>query len=446
MKKIGFVNICDRDYIGSNVNKMACLAVGNLRAKGIDIFSIDSPVTDYKNAEQAGRELVKNNVDGVILFLGTWVDCSVVMSVIREVEHLPMCLWGFGMFEAAGRLESTGSYVSFVMFKGVMDRLGYRYKPVLGGCDDPQTLDSIVSFCKAAFCEGILKRARIGLVGYTSMSIYTGTFDHVLMRAKIGPEIVQMDSFTVFNKAEQISQADIDHTILWLKERARINKDVSDTYLEKAARLTCALKEICDSQGLIAMNVKCQYEFSKEYGMVACIPVSSLSDMGIVGSCEGDMMNTVSMLILNLLSGSVVAYGDSMNHEGNTVKFSSCGFIPFSMGVENSQEIRAFMPHPAFTGIQNSFVLRPERITVMRLVEDIGNYHILYFTGQGQPTALRQGYMPALDVRLDGKINDLIDAYSGQHYAICYGDISAEIEDYCRIKRIKAIRVQGVAP
>ena len=99
------------------------------------------------------------------------------------------------------------------------------------------------------------------------------------------------------------------------------------------------------------------------------------------------------------------------------------------------------MPHPAFSGIQNSFVLRPERVTVLRLIEDIGSYRIVYFTGQGQPTPLRQGYMPALDVALDGKIDDLVRAYAGQHFAICYGDLSAEIEDYGLLMGIKTIRI-----
>ncbi len=436
---IGFVNVCHEDYVDDNAINMAKLAADGLRKKGVDVFAIEEPVTNYINSEAAGKKLAREGVDGVILFMGTWIECPNAMSVVREVEHLPMCLWGFGMFEVQGRLESTGSYVSFAMFKGVMDRVGYKYKAVLGGCDDGDTLDSVASFCRAAQAEARMKRTRIGLVGYTSMSIYTGTFDHVLLRAKVGPEVVQMDSYTVINKAEAVEQKNVDETIEWLSARAKILDEVSKENLETAARLTYALKDICDKQGLSAMNVKCQYEFSKEYGMVACVPVSALSDMGVVGSCEGDMMNTVSMMILHLLSGKVVTYGDSMNHEGNTVKLSSCGFIPFSMGQD--QQISNFMPHPGFKGIQNSFVLRPERVTVMRLVEDIGGYHIVYFTGQGLPTQKRQGYMPALDVELDGDVADLVKNYSGQHYAICYGDVSAEIEDYCRLKGIKAVRV-----
>jgi L-fucose isomerase-like protein len=441
MNKIGFVNICHEDYVDDNAIEIARMSVEALRAHGLNVYAVETPVTNFRNAEQAGRDMLAQCVDGVILFMGTWMECPNAMSVIREIEHLPMCLWGFGMFEKDGLLESTGSYVSFAMFKGVMDRIGYRYKAVLGTYDDTAVIGSVISFCKAAYCIGFMKRSRVGLIGYTSMGIYPGTFDHVLMRSKIGPEVVQTDSYTVFNLAAQASDDDTKATILWLKARARINTDVDDASLEKAARLTCALLRLCERDGLTAMNVKCQYEFSKEYGMVACVPVSSLSDMGIVGSCEGDMMNTVTMMILHLLSGCVVTYGDAINHEGNTVKLSSCGFIPFSMGVGGTQEIRRFMPHPGFSGIQNSFVLRPERVTVMRLIEEIGCYRIVYFTGQGQPTALRQGYMPALDVTLDGNVDDLVQAYSGQHYAICYGDVSKEIEDYGMLMDIKTTRI-----
>ena len=37
---------------------------------------------------------------------------------------------------------------------------------------------------------------------------------------------------------------------------------------------------------------------------------------------------------------------------------------------------------------------------------------------------MRGGCMPALDVRLDGSLAALEEAYAGQHYALCYGDVS----------------------
>jgi len=175
--------------------------------------------------------------------------------------------------------------------------------------------------------------------------------------------------------------------------------------------------------------------------MVMCVPLSLAADNGIVSSCEGDILNTVSMMILHLLSGRVVSYGDSINHTQNTVKLSSCGFLPFSMGVSGTQMIQPFMPNRGFTGIQTSFVMRPERVTVLRLIEDIGSYHILCFTGTGLVTQMRDGFMPALDIDLDGDIEKLLENYSGQHYAVCYGDVSQEIEDLARILKIRTIRI-----
>ena len=106
-----------------------------------------------------------------------------------------------------------------------------------------------------------------------------------------------------------------------------------------------------------------------------------------------------------------------------------------------TKKIGNFLPHPGFTGIQPSFVQKPGKVTVLRLIEGKGDYRILYFTGEGLNTELRQGYMPALDIRLDGDINRLIEHYSGQHYAICYGDIRSRIEALSKIMNIETIAI-----
>jgi len=399
---VGFVNLCHEDYVDQNVLGLVELAANGLRAKGVDLHRVEKPCANYKDAMAAGRELVAVGVQGVILFLGAWMECSTAMALIREIEHLPMCIWGFPMFIGNGALQSTGSYVSFAMFRGTMERAGYRFKAVLGLPDDPETLNKITSFCRAAVCAEKLKRTRIGLVGYTSMNIYPGTFDHLLLRVKIGPDVEQMDAYTVINIAESLDAVEISEAAAYIRSLAKCKEDVTEQALRKAAGLFIALKKLCAEKMLHAINVKCQYEFSKEYKMTMCVPLSALANMGIVTSCEGDMMNTVSMLMANLLTGSAVAYGDVIHHDGGILKLSSCGFIPLSMGNPEKRLIGAFMPHPGFTGIQCSYVLPPGRVTVLRLVEDRCGYHILYFTGEGLETQLRQGYMPALDVKIDG--------------------------------------------
>lgn len=439
--RIGFLNICHADYVTESSEAMAAAAAGTLEQAGVDLVRIPAPLTDCRSAERAGRELVKAEVDGVILFLGTWMECSVAMSALREVEHLPLCLWGFQMFMERGSLASTGSYVSFAMFKGSMERAGYRFKPLLGLPGDRGTMEQAASFCRAASCSNSLKHTRIGLVGYSAMSIYPGTFDHLFLRVKIGPEVEQIDSHTLIRMALEARPDEIDGMTEILKSRAAVRMDVTEEDLAKAGGLAAALKRLAFEKDLQCVNVKCQYEFSKEYGMAMCVPLSLLSEFGIVSSCEGDMMNSVSMVILRCLSGGPVAYGDAVHHQDGAVKLSSCGFIPFDMGADGMREVRRFMPHPGFKGIQNSFAPRPGRVTVLRLVEDRCGYHFLCFAGEGLDTELRQGYMPALDVRPDGGVEKLAENYSGQHYAFCYGDFSSDIKDLARILGIGFLQI-----
>jgi L-fucose isomerase-like protein len=441
-RRIGFVSVGHPDYIDDLVLGQTKKAIdGITRAGYCPVVFGGGPVADHRAAMAAGKYLAAGDVSGVVLFLASWVECPTVMSALREVEHLPLCLWGFPMCEQNGKLESTGSYVSFAMIKGVLDRAGYRYIPVLGDVEDGKTKQKIACFCRAASAAAKLKRSRVGLVGYTSMSIYTGTFDHLFMRLKVGPEIEQIDSYTLLNTAESKTAEEKQKVIEYYKEAANIHGEVGGDALLRSAGIYLASEELIKDRALDALNIKCQYEFSKEYKMVPCVPLSLLADLGFVTSCEGDILNTVSMLILNLLTGQTVTYGDCMNHSGNTVKFSSCGFLPFSMGEPGGALIRNFMPHPGFSGIQCSFALRPEKVTLIRLVEDRCSYHILYFTGMGEKTELRGGYMPALDVKLNGDVSELVKNYSGQHYAICYGDASEQIEMLSEIMGIRAIKI-----
>ena len=205
MSKIGFICIGHEDYVSKSSDDMAKRAVKELRNKGLEVVWKNATAVDSNSARQLARSILKEDVESIIIFMATWMECPVAMSVVREIEHLPFALWGTPMFENNGDMESTGSFVSFAMFKGSLDRLEYRFKSLLGSPDDEETIQVAFEFCNAASAYENLKRTSIGLVGYTSMSIYPGTFDHLLMRKIIGPEIVQMDTYTVIEHMKKRS-------------------------------------------------------------------------------------------------------------------------------------------------------------------------------------------------------------------------------------------------
>jgi L-fucose isomerase-like protein len=184
--------------------------------------------------------------------------------------------------------------------------------------------------------------------------------------------------------------------------------------------------------------------------MTACLPMALLADSGLVASCEGDMMVLVSQALLGLLTGQVAPYGDILDLQGSRMLLSSCGFAPFSLAHEEPPGKSAGptdtcrvceFGHPGFDGLICSFTLRRGPVTIARLSEGVGDYRLLYATGTGAETELRQGRFPALQIELDGDPRALLDNLASQHFALCYGDQSERLEDWCRIVGVKATRV-----
>lgn len=438
MGSIGFIALSEADYgLDGHVDSLVKRTLAVMKEMDIPVKDIGI-ISSEISAKEAGIQLSCSKIDGVVIFLSSWVKCSVLMAVYREIDHLPICLWGFPMWMDGSTERSTGSYVSYAMIMGVLNRLSRPFTGILGFPENSK--EEINRFYLAARAYQMLKRSRIGLVGYSSMSIYPGTFDHLLLRAMIGPEVEYIDSYTCINIAEQQSAGQKHDVVKQLEDLATIRPDVSRDSLLKASGLYLALQELKRSLALDAINVKCQYEFSKEYAMTMCIPLSLANDRQLLANCEGDVLCTVSMMILHYLTNQTVAYGDAITHDGSVLKLSPCGYMPFSLGC-GKLEISNFMPNCGFSGIQCCFVMKPGKVTVLRLVEDIGSYHILYFTGEGIDTNKRQGYMPALDIILDGNIERLIENYAGQHFAICYGDVSESIEVLAKMLKVKTVRI-----
>ncbi len=437
--RIGFIHIGHPDYPNDVGLQFAGAAADALRTQGILAITDDQAYTDPISAARRGQEMLGERLDGVIVWLNTWIEASTAVAAIREFEHLPFAVWSFGMYEGEGRRESTGSFVAGCVMKGTLERMRYPFKLLQGLVDDPGVMGDAAAFARAANAYQRLKRTRLGLIGYASMSMYPGTFDHVLLRRCIGPEVVHFDTYSLVRLAEGIGY---NETKAFAEELARgAEVDVESERLTKAARLYGALTKLADRHALNALNVKCQYELSQDWGMTPCVALSKLADQGTVCACEGDVMLSATMCALAYLTGETVTYGDILDLQGDTMLLSACGFAPMSLAHEGEPVRICELGHPGFDGIICSFTLERGPVTFARLVEGRGDYRLVYGTGMGVDTDLRQGRFPALNVKLDGDPQSLLDNIASQHWALCYGDLSAEIEDLCRVLGVTTVRV-----
>ncbi|MHB8276855.1 MAG: L-fucose/L-arabinose isomerase family protein [Candidatus Humimicrobiaceae bacterium] len=456
--KIGFLAIGHKDYVNELSHSFTLKALDNLKHGNINIVFVEKTLTDLISAQEEAKKISKMDLDGIVIFLETWIECSVAMAAIRMIEHLPFLVWGFPMFTNLKKFrEQTGSFVAYAALKGSLDRVGYNYKGVLGEVDDKQILEEVSSFSKAAYTFNRLKEARVGLIGYASMSMYPGNFDHLLLRRFIGPEVIHIDTYLLIKEIEKIKDDECRRFIKDLIKTIEVSKEVKPGELIQSIKMYLALKEIVNNYKLSALTVKCQYELSQVFGMTPCIPLSLLADEGIVSGCEGDILTLITMLIFSLISNETIAYGDVLDvTKDQIILLSSCGFAPFSLAnekkkksIKNINEIinylsyeQSFKEKGKFSilqGILSSNTFKTGIVTFGRLYEGIGKYKIIYGTGECLDTELRQGIMPAAKILLNGNPQVLIDNFPSQHYSFCYGDILDPIKDLCKILDIEIL-------
>ena len=436
MTKMAFIRIAHKDYQSDMSREKGIEALKNIKQDGIKYFTNSEPLVDPVEARKFAYKVLKENVDGVLLYFDTWAEPSIAMSVILELKHLPLAIWGSPMFEYKGGLESTGSFVAIAVFSGSLKRLGISHKYIHGAVDDKNIIEDIKRFAIIAKTIKALRATRIGLVGYAAMSIYSGTFDQLMLRGIIGPEVLQIDSYNLIKLAESADKKQYDQFETKVKKCASIGTDVKPEHIEKEGRLYYGIKELVRKYDLDAINVKCQYELSQDWGCIACPALSLIADEGLVSGCEGDVLTTSSQVILNLLTGQAIAYGDILNVQNGEALFSACGFAPYSTAQDPTKVELRDIGHPGFNGPIVSLVMKKEKVTYMRLNEKDCGYVMGIGTGEGLDTELRQGRFPALKFKINGSEDSFLKSLHSQHYALCFGDYTEHLKELCEFLKI----------
>ena len=439
MCKIAFIRLAHKDYQSDISRQKGKEAIKVLLERKIEIFYNDEPLVDAVKAREFGYKINAENVGGVLIFFDTWTESSVAMSLVLEIKHLPIAIWGFPMFISNGLMESTGSFVSMPVFSGSLKRLGIKHEFILGLPSNKDTIEKVMKFVKVASTIKSLRSTRIGLVGYAAMSMYPGTFDHLKLRGKIGPEILQIDTYTLLNIAQSASKNQYEKFLKNVKQYAAISEELKCEYLEKEGRLYYAIKELIKIYQLDSINIKCQYELSQEYKCIACPALSLIAEEGSVTGCEGDILTTVSQVILNCLSKQPITYGDIVNIENGEVIFSACGFAPYSLAEDPKKVQLNDINYPGFEGPIVSLVYKKGKITYMRLNEGTNGYIMNIGIGMGLDSELRQGKFPALKFKIIGEEKKFLETLYSQHYAICYGDYVKELLSLCNFLNIDYI-------
>jgi L-fucose isomerase-like protein len=274
--------------------------------------------------------------------------------------------------------------------------------------------------------------------------MYTAAFDHLGLRRDFGPEVDQLDQYVLIKRLESLKASEVRPLIAKAKKQWNLGKAVREKDLRISLRMYLALKQLAKEHRWDAVNVKCQYELSKDYGYTPCVPLSLLGN-DLPCSCEGDIPLITTQLLIYYLTGKITSYCDIHTVDENELLMGACGFAPFGLGTGRPKVDRTVT---LYQGLANCTQYKEGRITIARLSytrERKMQLHVA--TGQAQaPRDFREvGCLPypGMDMVLDGDTEDFAQHIMSQHYAVVYGDITQDLEEFCNLVPVEIIRVKS---
>lgn len=436
--RLAYVPFGYPDYPAEVLSRMVHNSLTSLEQMDVEVLPAP-PVITLDDVEPARAFLHRETYDAIVLVLVSWVEAPLLIATLRPFRDVPVILWSHTTFMEGDNRVTLGALPAAGVIRETLEEMAFRFCFVYGMPGEALLAQTIIPFSRAAAAVQRLASARIGLYGYASMGMYTGTIDHTRLRSQLGPEIDHVDQYMIverFNKTadEAIGQYH-SRSIGWNVLPLVTSADMNRTY-----RMYAAIKSLAEQGQHDALTIKCQYELSRTFGMAPCMPLSMLADEMVV-SCEGDIPLIVTQLMLHYLTGTPTSYGDLHHVTERSLLLGACGFAPLSFAATRP----VINKHTAlYEGILNSSPYKEGVVTLARLSSTrSGTFKMHIAGGRSVPGPLFHEVgcpsYPFITVELDGNVGEFMQCICSQHYAIVYGDVRRELQELCHLLGVKVV-------
>jgi len=409
-----------------------------LESAGLKVCGTRELVFETEQCLAAARRLKEENVDCVLLLLGTWVFAPTVVDTLRAVD-LPFGIWAE---DNPGSFSLTAGGV----VHGSLDELGLKHRFFYGSPKSARLLDEISAFASAAACARGLSGRRLAVIGGRVMGMYTTMADIIQVKSLFGVEIEHIDTVRIHMTAESLAAGEVAKVKKSLLERfGKVHTE--EAILDKSIRLYIALKTVLEKENYEIAAVKCQEEMINHYACF-CLATSLLNNEGFTISCEADINAALMMSILRAASGGIALFGDvnHLDHERGELRIVNCGSMPTLMaGSEKKVDLENQYEYMGEAGGATVvFSVRSSPVTIARLFRLSGRYAMVAAEGSTAEFPRERfkearEYWPHALVRLDCDSHDLVQNIRSNHMHLCFGKHLEALREFCRLKGLEFI-------
>jgi L-fucose isomerase-like protein len=439
----GYVSLGTEFYVPDNLFAISADSERQLRQAGIELVAT-APVFALGQEERAIRELKSQPWDFLIVNVINWIDPRAASRILYEFRGEPVVLYSKGGTTQDGVLISPAAGAGSTALRFPMERWGMKFKYLFNGPDLPMDTQGILQFGRAAQAAKKLKKARVGIIGFNDMGLYTTGFNVTSLRGVTGVEVECIDMLQLERSMKRVDDR------LVQDEVKRITADweyplgkPSPEAIANSIRLYLATIEICKEMNLSAISYKVVEGLPAHMGLVHSVPASLVASAGYPYVDEDDACTLVAELMLKYLSGETVTFLEHYEHHPEYIILGVDGFVPLQL-IQGKPQVKSIST-VLLKGLVFCSKMKTGRMTCACLSEDNAGYRMHIATGEGKepPQWVEMGVplpsWPSVKFYPDASVRSILDHVQSEHFAVAFGDYAGALQDLCGLLNIHTV-------
>ena len=420
-----------------------------LQDTGINLVVHDTIIATKREAKECFSGFRKmDDVDGIILFSGTWVWAAHMTAALRDYSFT-----GRGILIWTHPGSQGWRPVGGLVLHGALKEVGIRHRFVYGSHDDPKEIERISAYCRAGHMKNRLNMSTVGAFGGRGMGQTCGVADPSQWMKTFGIDIDSRDTTDLLKTAEAITDEELE------QGRKNIQPFFSvpipdDETAERSIRLYLALKKILDREEWEFYTIQSFPGLGDNYS-ATCFAQSMMLNDGVGTSTLCDFNTALTVKLLTDLSGEPVYYGDlqHIDKSNNEIKIIGDGACPPSLA--GALKPAGFAEHGIPTegeagGLSVELVCKPGEGVLARLGRSDGQFEMIVVrctVTEPKPEELekRRGecgipFWPHAFVTAHCDIEQLLEFWNNEYAVLGYGaHLYEELLAFCELTGIKAV-------
>ncbi len=377
---------------------------------------IDDPVSDADEARQSVKGLSEKDFELLIIIVLRGLSAETIDAAVRA-SPVP-CL----ILPVQGRyaLPSSSLAVGALLESKALVELVYAPP------DDPEFIQRLTHILRVAKAYSQLRKSRVGIIGGLFPNLVSCRYDSKIIKSRLGMtllpisfEAVSSSFQTYAGRSQAVEKLHQEITSSYTVEAADENA------LDAGIQLHLALKHVAQEQKLDGFATECWSGFPKELGLNPCL--GFIEDAYTI-ACEGDVLLSISLLIVRYLTGRSGYVGDLFDLDlDGVLTLTHCG-APASLASDKCDVVLAKSQLARERGFE-TLTCRPKLdrgpVTVFRFYGmECDKLHM----ASGELISCEQTPNLTVKVKINGDRWKFLEQCFGNHYLVVAGDIRSELK------------------